>query len=401
MLSWDFPPRATGGTAAHVDGLTTALAKAGHDVVVLTIAERMTDVAATSPTPTTPAGGSVRVLRTAVDLPWLPPVETVARTASANHAFTKLGAQLADLLEPVSDGGPSWRPDIVHGHDWRTGWAADSLSTIHRAPFVLTMHGTERMRHGGQLPLGDPTDINSIEWWLAFQADRLIAPTRFMVEQLITGFELDADRVARIPNGVDPGQWQPPNHDAPQREPLVVSWGNVQYEKGFQVLARSIHLARGTVPNLRGVIAGRGSYLPDLQSQIDVEGVSDIVDLPGYVPDSALRSLAHRAGVVVIPSLYEPFGIVALEALAAGAPLIVARTGGLAELLEDTEAGITFEPGNPEDLARCICEVLTDPDRAAGLMSHGRRLVEQTYAWDAIAAATAAVYDSLLPSRPR
>ena len=86
-----------------------------------------------------------------------------------------------------------------------------------------------------------PTDINSIEWWLAFQADRLIAPTRFMVEQLITGFELDADHVAHIPNGVDPALWRsartPPSTE---REPLVVSWGNVQYEKGFQVLARSM-----------------------------------------------------------------------------------------------------------------------------------------------------------------
>jgi glycogen synthase len=400
MLSWDFPPRATGGTAAHVDGLTTALAQAGHDVVVLTIAERMTDVAVAA-APTTPNGGSIRVLRTAVDLPWLPPVDTVARTASANHAFTKLGAQLGDLLEHSATDGGAWRPDIVHGHDWRTGWAADSLATIFGVPFVLTMHGTERMRHGGQLPLGDPTDINSIEWWLAFQADRLIAPTRFMVEQLITGFELDADHVARIPNGVDPTYWQAPTQPAVERSPLVLSWGNVQYEKGFQVLARSMHLVRGIVPNLRGVIAGRGSYLPDLQSQIDVEGVSDIVELPGYVPDSALRSLAHRAGVVVIPSLYEPFGIVALEALAAGAPLIAARTGGLAELLEDTEAGITFEPGNPEDLARCIVEVLHDPDLAAGLMSHGRALVEQTYAWDVIAAATATVYDGLLSSTPR
>ena len=119
------------------------------------------------------------------------------------------------------------------------------------------------------------------------------------------------------------------------------------------------------MPNIRGVIAGRGSYLPDLQSQIDVEGVSDIVDLPGYVPDAQLRAIAHRAGVVVIPSLYEPFGIVALEALAAGAPLVVARTGGLAELLADTDAGLMFEPGNPEDLARCITSILTDHELAA------------------------------------
>ncbi len=340
MLSWDFPPRATGGTAAHVEGLATSLARAGHEVVVLTIAERISDM-------TQAPDGPFRVLRTAVDLPWLPPVETVARTASANHAFVKLGVTLADR-DPALAG---WIPDIVHGHDWRTGWAADSLATIHRVPFVSTMHGTERMRHGGQLPLGDPTDINSIEWWLAFQADRLIAPTHFMVEQLITGFELGVEHVAHIPNGVDPALWAPPHAASTEREQLVVSWGNVQFEKGFQVLARSINIARGRLPHIRGVIAGRGSYLPELQSQVDVEGVSDIVDLPGYVPDAQLRAIAHRAGVVVIPSLYEPFGIVALEALAAGAPLVAARTGGLAELLADTDAGLMFEPGNPEELA--------------------------------------------------
>ena len=146
------------------------------------------------------------------------------------------------------------------------------------------------------------------------------------------------------------------------------------------------------------MIAGRGSYLPDLQSQVDVEGVSDIVDLPGFVPDDQLRAIAHRAGVVVIPSLYEPFGIVALEALAAGAPLVAARTGGLAELLADTDAGLMFEPGNPEDLARCIISILTDDELAARLTTNGRALVEQTYAWDAIAAATAEVYDRLLSS---
>ncbi len=387
MLSWDFPPRATGGTAAHVEGLATSLARAGHEVVVLTIAERITDTA-------NAPGSPFRVLRTAVDLPWLPPVETVARTASANHAFVKLGVTLADH-DPTLGG---WRPDIVHGHDWRTGWAADTLATIHGVPFVSTMHGTERMRHGGQLPLGDPTDINSIEWWLAFQADRLIAPTHFMVEQLITGFELGVEHVARIPNGVDPVLWAPPAVRTSGREQLVASWGNVQFEKGFQVLARSINIARGRLPNIRGVIAGRGSYLPELQSQVDVEGVSDIVDLPGYVPDAQLRAIAHRAGVVVIPSLYEPFGIVALEALAAGAPLVAARTGGLAELLADTDAGLMFEPGNPEELARCITSILTDDELAARLTANGRALVEQTYAWDAIAAATAEVYDGLLLS---
>jgi glycogen synthase len=385
MLSWDFPPRATGGIAAQVSGLSAALAAAGHDVVVLTVADRPAELAAVAP-------ANVRVLRAQTDLPWLPPVEVVTRIASANHSVTRLGVRLTGELD-------GWEPDVVHGHDWQLGWAADTLANRYGVPFVLTMHGTERVRHGGQLPLGHPTDINSIEWWLAFQAHRLIAPTKFIVEQLITGFELDAEHVVHIPNGIDPALWRPVGASVAlerEREPLVVSWGRVQYEKGFQVLARAMHALRGRVPEVHSVIAGRGSYLPELQTQVDVEGVSDLITLTGFVPDAELRRLLHRAGCVVIPSLYEPFGIVALEALAAGAPLIVARTGGLAELVVGTHAGVTFEPGNPDDLADAIEQVLTNDELATILVANARDLVERRYAWGAIARATADAYGAAL-----
>ena len=184
-----------------------------------------------------------------------------------------------------------WQPDVVHGHDWKVGWAADTLARHHGVPFVLTMHGTERVRHGGNLPIGEPTDVNSIEWWLAFRADRLIASTRFMVDQLVTGFELAPDQVICIPNGIDPQLWD--GHDRGDREPLIVSWGRVQYEKGFQVLARAMTTLRAQVSNVSCVIAGRGSYLPELQTQIDVEGVSDLIALPGFLGDNELRSLVH------------------------------------------------------------------------------------------------------------
>ncbi len=384
LLSWDYPPQATGGTAAHVAGLSEALVADGHEVVVLTIADRRADTDAERTAP-------VRVVRASVDLPWLPPSELVARTASANHAIAKAGHRIPAIFD-------GWHPDVVHGHDWRVGWAADLLAEHFDAPFVLTMHGTERVRHGGHLPQGAPTDINSVEWWLAFQADRLIASTRFMVEQLVTGFELSPEHVARVPNGIDPGLWGLPG--APiEREPLVVSWGRVQYEKGFQVLARAMHQLRSHVPGVHCTIAGRGSYLPELQTQIDVEGVSDIVDLPGFVTDDRLRSLVQRAGCVVIPSLYEPFGVVALEALAAGAPLIVARTGGLAEMIDGTEAGLTFEPGNPDDLARCIEQVLANPVLADDLAAHASDLIRRKYSWNAIAAATAHVYATAINVR--
>ncbi len=384
MLTWEFPPRRTGGTVAHVDGLCRALADAGHEVVVLTSAHRHADVRAEQ-------SGRIRVLRAEVDMPHIPEERYLALTASADHALVQLAT---DADSPLA----GWRPDIVHGHDWQVGWAADTLARHHAVPFVLTMHGTERVRHGGNLPIGEPTDVNSIEWWLAFRADRLIASTSFMVDQLVTGFELDPAQVVRIPNGIDPALWG--GHDRPaDREPLVVTWGRVQYEKGFQVLARSMTKLRGQVPGVSCVIAGRGSYLPELQTQIDVEGVSDLIELPGFLSGPDLRELVHRAGCVVIPSLYEPFGLVALEALAAGAPLIVARTGGLAELIADTGAGVTFEPGNPDDLADAIERVLQDGELAQELTRQAQDLIETKYAWDAVATSVVDVYDTCRNSR--
>ena len=384
MMTWDFPPRETGGTAAHVDGLSRALADAGHDVVVLTIADRRADHERER-------NGPVRVLRAEIGLPHVPAERYLALTASADHALVQLAL---DADSPLT----GWRPDVVHGHDWRVGWAADTLARHHGVPFVLTMHGTERVRHGGNLPIGEPTDVNSIEWWLAFRADRLVASTRFMVDQLVTGFELSPEQVVRIPNGIDPELWD--GHDRPtEREPLVVSWGRVQYEKGFQVLARAMSSLRTRVPDVSCVIAGRGSYLPELQTQIDVEGVSDLIALPGFLGDEALRALVHRAGCVVIPSLYEPFGVVALEALAAGAPLIVARTGGLAELVADTDAGLTFEPGNPDDLAHAVELVLHDRELAQRLTENARRLIEKKYAWGAVATSVVQVYEAAIAHR--
>lgn len=371
---------------AHVDGLSRALADAGHDVVILTSIDRQADVAAERSAP-------VRVLRADVDMPHIPDERSLARIASADHALVQLAL---DADSPIA----GWKPDIVHGHDWQVGWAADTLARHHDVPFVLTMHGTERVRHGGNLPIGEPTDVHSIEWWLAFRADRLIASTSFMVDQLVTGFELAPEHVVRIPNGIDPALWG--GHDRPlEREPLVVSWGRVQYEKGFQVLARAMTKLRGQVPGVSCVIAGRGSYLPELQTQIDVEGVSDLIELPGYLSGPDLRELVHRAGCVVIPSLYEPFGLVALEALAAGAPLIVARTGGLAELIVDTGAGLTFEPGNPDDLANSIESVLHDRDLAQEMTRQARSLIHTKYAWGAVATSVVEVYDACRNSRRR
>ncbi len=377
MLSWEYPPFVIGGIAAHVDGLARAMARGGHDVVVFSLQRHE---------PGTPDIADdeviegVRVVRAAADLPWLPEGDLVARMASANHQLVGLAARLGE-----------WRPDVVHAHDWLVAWAGDTLKTLWGVPLVATIHATERGRHGGHVPPGMPAAINAVEWWLTYQAREVIACSRFMVREVVGGFELPIEKVHLVPNGVDPRLWKLPDA-AFERGPLVVAWGRVQYEKGFQVLVRAIAELRSRIPDVRCVIAGRGSYLPELQTQIDVEGVTDIVDLAGFVPDDELRRILTRAGCVIIPSLYEPFGIVALEGMAAGAPTIVARTGGLAEILDGTEAGLLFEPGDHHDLANRIEQVLSDPDKGAAMSDAAATLIEHRYTWDAIAVATIEVY---------
>ena len=119
---------------------------------------------------------------------------------------------------------------------------------------------------------------------------------------------------------------------------------------------------------------------------------SDLVHLPGFVPDDDLRSLLAGASCVVIPSLYEPFGIVALEGMAAGAPTVVARTGGLAEIVGDTGAGVLFEPGDHHALAAAIEGIVTDPAGADRVRTEAASLLRRTYSWDAVATSTIDVY---------
>ncbi len=379
MLSWEFPPSSTGGTAAHVDGLARAMQRAGHEVVLIT--QRVNGCG------TDTLHDGIRVLRVPVDMPWLPD-QPVASTASANHAFVAASVALGD-----------WVPDIVHAHDWEVAWAADVLGSLFGVPIVTTFHGIERGRHGGHLPPGSATDINSVEWWQAFRSRRVITATRLMVREIVAAFEMDPDHVRRVPHGVDPTWWgarsaEEPEH--PERSRLVLTWGRVQYEKGFHVLARAVASLRQRVPGLECMIAGRGSYLPELQSQIDIAGVGNLIEMPGFLTDVELRAAIHRAGCVVIPSLYEPFGVVALEALAGGAPLIVADTGGLAELVGGTGSALLFEPGNAAELADCIERVLTDDELADELVQRGRDVLQATYSWDAIALRTMAVYQEAI-----
>lgn len=363
-----------GGLAAHVEGLATAYARAGHEVVVLTRAHPYA--------PDDAEVDGVRVLRAHVDLPWVPDDAFVSLVSSGNHHLVKLLARLG-----------SWQPDVVHAHDWLVAWSGDVLRTILDVPFVATIHATERGRHQGYLSSPMSETINAIEWWLTYQATEVIACSNFMVDEVVHGFQLPRRKVHMVPNGVDPSAWQ--MDEVPPRlssGPLVVSWGRLQYEKGFHTLVSAAARVRGRHPDVRVVIVGRGTYAEDLHRQARAEGVEDIIRFAGFVPDAELLALLHQATCAVIPSLYEPFGIVALEALAAGAPLVAAASGGLREVLDGTGAGLLFPAGDVGALADAITRVIDDAALRSAMTAAGGALVGGRYSWDVIAQQTIEVY---------
>ena len=184
----------------------------------------------------------------------------------------------------------------------------------------------------------------------------------------------------------------------------MLTWGRVQYEKGFQVLARAMTPLRSRVPGHRVHRSpAAAATCPSCSRRSTSRASATSCTWSGFLPDDKLRDLLHRAGCVVIPSLYEPFGIVALEALAGGAPLIAARTGGLAELIDGTGAGLLFEPGQRRRAGRAASSmVLSDHALADEMRRRGDALLADRYSWDgdrrrARSASTAAPP----PPRPR
>jgi glycosyltransferase involved in cell wall biosynthesis len=282
IVTWEYPPLVVGGIAPHVYGIATALAADGHEVVVLT--RHHPDATEDS------RHNGVRVLRAHVDLPWVPGENLVAQVCSANHKITQLAARLPQR----------WRPDVVHAHDWLVAWTADSLAALWKRPLVATIHATERGRHQGSITNTMSETINATEWWLSYQARRVITCSAFMRDEVLGAFSLPLDKLDVIANGVDPAVWAPgPGAVRTTDHPLIVTWGRLQYEKGFQHVIEAAVQLRGRFPTLEVVIAGRGSYAEDLARLAVSLGVSDIVrrlvaPLRRRSHPIAVRAVRHR-----------------------------------------------------------------------------------------------------------
>ncbi|MEV7352241.1 glycosyltransferase family 4 protein [Micromonospora chalcea] len=391
MLSWEYPPVLVGGLGRHVHALSVALAAAGHEVTVVT---RHAEGA-----PLEEYADGVRVVRAAED-PVTFPLATgslLAWTMAFNHTLTRAALRAAS----------SGAYDVIHAHDWLVAHTAMTLREHLDVPLVTTIHATEAGRHQGWLPEEMNRTIHGVEHWLAGESGRVIVCSGYMRDEVGALFGVDAARVDVVPNGVEPHRWRvPASAVAAARArfaadgPLVTFAGRLVYEKGVQHLLAGLPRLRDRHPGLRAVIVGDGPYRADLEAEVHRLGLGATVSMPGFLGGADLPAVMAASDCFAVPSIYEPFGMVALEGAAAGAPLAVARTGGLAEIVEPGVTGMTFAPHDPDGLVEAVHALLSDRDRARVLARRARAMVHERYGWAAIASRTAAAYAAAIAGDP-
>jgi glycogen(starch) synthase len=387
ILSWEYPPIVEGGLARHVRKLSEQLVRDGVEVHVLTRGGGHLDA------------DEVRhgVIVHRVREPDFPRGDVDAFIAWVDHMNEDMRATGLEL------GGGF---DLVHSHDWLVAAAARKLARRWKVPWLVTVHATEYGRHQGWVKKHPQSHIHGVERRMVRGADRVITCSAYMREHVADAFGLAASRVTVIPNGIDPTDLQPvadlprlrAQFAAPD-EKLVLLVGRLVYEKGFHLALEAMPRLIERLGGVRFLVAGTGTAEAELKAQAEELGLMEHGSFIGWTGDDVLHSLYRIADLCLVPSIYEPFGLVALEAMASGCPTIVADTGGLREVVPAGQrVGLRFRARDSSSLARMAEKLLADDALRDRLVAQAREHVLQ-FDWADVARQTAAVYDDLRGAR--
>ena len=390
ILSWEYPPLIEGGLARHVRKLAENLV--AQDVDVHVLARGLEE----SPAEEECEGVVVHRVR------------EPERPRDLTEFVTWIEHMNADMLAAGVEVGDQYSFDVVHGHDWLVAGAGDHLAKRFRCPFVTTIHATEYGRHQGWVQSHPQSYIHGVERWMANRCEQLITCSAYMRDHVADIYGLEEDRVAVVPNGIDPSELVPMDDLASLRasfaqphEKLVLLVGRLVYEKGFQLALEALPGLIERVPGTRFIVAGSGTAEEDLRRQASELGLDAHGTFVGWIGDDVLHSLYRIADLTVVPSIYEPFGLVALEAMASGCPCLVADTGGLREVVPRDGVGLRFRSRDPESLGAMAERLLTDEELRERLVAEASEHV-LSFDWADIARQVADVYaDSLQPEASR
>ena len=389
MFSWEYPPYVVGGLGKHAAELLPPLGNLpGLELHLVT--------------PRWSGGAPLEKLGQAT-------IHRVDSPAIKGDFYT--GAWQTNLrLEQYAHklwqkSGPF---DLIHAHDWLVAFVGTAFKRNYKVPLLSTIHATERGRGRGQLGSDQSRAIHHVEWWLAFESWRVIACSEYMADEIARYFECPRDKIDIVPNGVDTIRFDRlagqdfrrfRNRYALPSEHVLFNVGRVVYEKGVQVLVRALPLVVTQQPSAKVVIAGKGPELESLRSLAWQLGVGEKIMFTGFISDDDRDRLFRVADCAVFPSLYEPFGIVALEAMAAKCPVVVSKVGGLQDVVQHAETGIVVYADDPASLAWGIVHTLQHPDWAAARVANAYKVVRERYNWDHIARMTVDVYKQIIAER--
>ena len=388
MLSWEYPPKVIGGLARAVADLSQALAEAGHEVHV-----------ATGDWPESEQAEYVHGVRVHRVNQFFPrPMDFLEEVHFMNWHLVQKGSELLNRLDF----------DLIHAHDWMVAPCAKVLKHAFQKPLVCTIHATEWGRNNG-LHTDLQRHISDLEWWLTYEAYRVICCSEHMRSELRNIFQVPDDKLHVIPNGVraedfanvhaDLGTWR--NTWALPEEEIVLYVGRHVYEKGIDLLLSAAPKVLQYRPQAKFIICGKAPLHDELKRQAWELGLGDKALFPGFIDDRTRNSLYRLADAAVFPSRYEPFGIVALEAMACQAPVVVSDVGGFRETVEHGRNGLTFYSGNINSLADNILHLLGDKAFARRLTARASLDLAERFNWAVIARQTVECFRRAVPEKSK
>ncbi len=381
LLSWEsLHSIAIGGVAAHVSELAEALARKGHDVHVFT---RMAE---NQKTYDFVDGVHYHMCPFELNSHFITEIENMC------------GAFKDAVLATEDFGGPF---DIVHAHDWLTAYAMLWVKDARHRKTIFTMHSTEYGRCGNNFAGGESEKVRHIEWLGTYHSDRVISVSNILKNELNWMYSLPSDKVQVIYNGINCHSFDGwidalavrRMYDIAPNDPLILYAGRMVYQKGPDVLMESIpHIVR-EFPNAKFVFVGDGGMKQEVEHMAHQFGVASSTRFVGHASGWRLIDLFKTADMVCVPSRNEPFGIVILEAWAAGKPVVASVNGGPSEFVWHDVNGIKVE-ARPDSLEWGVNTMLGDMDHALWMGRNGRLSAETMFSWDHIADETLATYNS-------
>lgn len=383
MLTWEYPPRIVGGIARVVNDLSKRLIKDGHDVCVVTYRE--------GSAPYYENDKGVHVYR--VDNYMINPNNFIDWIMQLNFNM------VAKVNELIAKGE---KFDVIHAHDWLVAYAAKTLKNSYDLPLVSTIHATEAGRNGG---IHDEVQryINDTEWMLTYESSEVIVNSKFMKNDLQRLFGLPYEKINVVANGINSTAYSGVEKDydfrrqyAADNEKIILFMGRLVYEKGVQHLISAMPKILENYHDAKLVIAGKGGMLDELKAQVEAMGLGQKVYFTGYLNAKQVSKMYKCADISVFPSTYEPFGIVALEAMLAGVPTVVSDVGGLNEIVEHGVDGMKSYAGNPNSLADSILELLFNPQLCESISKKAKTKVKNEYSWTKIAQDTHFIYQKAI-----